>query len=70
MSKATLKNPTVGDVIDFLRQFPGDTLFAIEDPDTGWRVEIIHTGFHGKTLYLTGRHCEMDRDWYMETGDE
>ena len=63
MRTATLKNPTVGDVINFLGQFQAETPFAIEDPDTGWRVEIIHTGFHGETLYFTGEHYEMDKSW-------
>lgn len=49
MSGAPLRdimvNPTVGEVIEFLKKFHPDTAFRIKDADTGWLFNIIHTHY-------------------------
>lgn len=54
-----LEKPTVADVIAFLSQFPPDTPFRIEDPDTSWTIELVHAYQDEEAVWLTGEYGEM-----------
>jgi len=55
-----LANPTVEDMINLFKQFPLDTPLRIDDPDTGWTINIIRSYEEGGVLFLTGNYHEMN----------
>lgn len=64
-----IERPTIGQFIDFLKQFPIDAPLRMIDADTDWVIDIIHAQNYRKeygeiidigTIYLSGDYGEMD----------
>jgi hypothetical protein len=70
MAEIKIEGPTVGQFLEFLRQFPVDAPLRIEDPDTEDEIFIIHAEVDEKdgTVWLTGYYEEMGdrRERYIE----
>lgn len=59
----TLINPTVADVVAYLLTLDQGKPFALDDPDTGWRIdEVIVQEYNGYVTF-TGRYDRMESDW-------
>ena len=54
-----LKQPTISTLIDYLSKFPPDTKIFIEDPDTGWTIDVFHCRGDEYGVWLTGEYREM-----------
>lgn len=57
-----IKDPTVSDMINALKEFPPDKPLRIRDPDTDWTISIIHILDRRDILWLTADYAEMDKD--------
>ena len=66
---AEIERPTIGQFIEFLKQFPVEAPLRIVDADTEWIIDIIHAQNYRKrfgeiidigTIYLSGDYGEMD----------
>ena len=58
--KSILDQPTVGELIDFLKQHAQpDWPIRIEDADTNWEISKIHFCFENGKLWMTGDYTEM-----------
>ena len=60
MREEVITDPTVTDIIEYLKRLPPETKFHIRDPDTGWDVHIIHIEVDKDGCWFGGEYHEMN----------
>lgn len=55
----SLENPTVGEMIEFLKGFDPKKPFRIQDPDTGWTIWKITYDQDEDAVWLSGDYRDM-----------
>lgn len=54
-----INEPTIGDFIKKLQEYPLNTPLRILDADTSWIIDRIHLKINDDKLFLSGEYYEM-----------
>lgn len=58
----TLKNPTVGELLEALSHLPQGIPAIIRDADTGGKIDTIHMEIYKDRLVLYGDYAQMSAE--------
>lgn len=60
MKDFSIENPTVGELIKVLSEFPSETEVFMRDADTDWTISNFHFEVQADGIVMFGVYSEMD----------